>query len=50
MRSKLGFDIDEFTICERAVLDHSPHGLDDMGLRRNRIGAGRLRAGTGPPL
>ena len=41
-RGKFAFDIDEFAIGDLAESDHFADALDDVGLRRDRIGADDL--------
>jgi hypothetical protein len=40
---QIRFDIDEFAIGEVTCLDHLAEALDDVRLRRDRIGADHLR-------
>ena len=42
-RRELRFDIDELAVFQRAAFDHLAQSLDDVGLRRDRIGADHLR-------
>ena len=49
-RGEFGLDVDELAVCQFAGADHFAQTFDDVGLRRDRIGADDFGPAEGDAL